>query len=125
MIADNLVQFAFDRDCRIDVHRYIHSGDYYMTLRTDASGHWLWRLLSVTENSGNSPYLSYRAVVGINCVTEFNMRELKAFQKYWLAFIEICDYITSLRIPKAVIENGVFIDALKRAYKVRHKRLVI
>lgn len=127
-IADDLVQFIFDRDCRVMVGwiplTYTEKS-YYFSLTPDNKGHWLWQLIGVREKSSNSPYLSYEAYADVNCVTEFSSKEVKEFQKYWVGYIEICDYINSLKIPKVLLQNGVFIDVLKKAYKVRHRRLLV
>ena len=123
-MADNLVQYVFDRDCRIDIGRFSDKS-YYMSIQTNAVGHWLWQILSVTENSGVSPYFSFRPVVHINNIDEFSLRNIKTFQKYWLNYIEICNYINLLKIPKVLLENGMLVEAIKKAYKVRHKCLII
>ena len=127
-IADDLVQFIFDRDCKIDIGWIpvtYYMKHYYISLRTDVKGHWLWRMLTISDLSNTSKYLKYRATMDINNIAEFSSKEIKIVQKYWIAYIEICDYINSLKIPKVLLQNGILIDALKKAYKVRHKRFIV
>lgn len=126
--VDDLVQFVFDRDCKIDVNWIpitYYTRSYYMHLKTGIKGYWMWRMLQIKDLSDDSKYLKYRATMDINCVTEFTSKEVKIVQKYWVAYIEICDYINSLKIPKVALQNGMLIDALKKAYKVRHKRFTV
>ena len=127
-IADDLVQFIFDRDCKIDISWIpvtYYKKHYYISLKTDVKGHWLWRMLTISDLSNTSKYLKYRATMDINNIAEFSSKEIKIVQKYWIAYIEICDYINSLKIPKVLLQNGILIDALKKAYKVRHKRFIV
>ena len=127
-IADDLVQFIFDRDCKIDISWIpvtYYTKHYYISLKTDVKGHWLWRMLTISDLSNTSKYLKYRATMDINNIAEFSSKEIKIVQKYWIAYIEICDYINSLKIPKVLLQNGFLIDALKKAYKVRLKRFIV
>lgn len=126
--VDDLVQFIFDRDCKIDISWIpltYYTKHYYISLRTDLKGHWLWRMLSISDLSDTSKYLKYRTTMSINNLVEFSSKEIKILQKYWVGYIEICDYINSLKIPKVLLQNGVLIDAFKKAYKVRHKRFTV